>query len=63
VGGSTGEVRGETKVKTYLRCVEETKDWLEGSWHPHPSFKKERKRLMERNQDTGEWVLRFRFHT
>jgi hypothetical protein len=60
VGGFWSEVRGDTKVETYLKYV----DKCEGtpfSPHPHPRYKKSCYREMERDPETREWVLRYRF--
>ncbi len=63
MGGSTGEVRGDSKIETYLEYEALTKDETDGSWNPNPAAKKECKRLMRKDPDTGEWVLAYRFHT
>lgn len=62
MGGSSGEIRGKTKIETYLRYAEQAEK-QEGSWHPPVQNKKECKRLMEKDPGTGEWILRFHWHT
>jgi hypothetical protein len=62
MGGSVGEVRGSTKIETYLAYVEEAED-DQGHWDPPVRLKKVCKRLMEKDPETEEWVLRYRWHT
>jgi len=54
MGGAYGEVRGATKKEATDR---------EGSWYPDPAHKKDCKEEMERDPNTGEWVLRYHWHT
>ncbi len=63
MGGMFGEVRGATKIATYLNYDKQRKDWTEGTWLPEPTHKKACYREMERDRENGEWVLRFHFHT
>ena len=62
MGGAYGEVRGATKIETYLRYLKEATD-REGSWYTDPAHKKDCKEEMERDPNTGEWVLRYHWHT
>jgi hypothetical protein len=65
MGGMRDEVRGPSKIETYLKYV----DVVEGfggmfqEHSPDPKNKKGCKRLMVQDPDTGEWVLYFRLHT
>ena len=65
MGGMNGEVRGQSKAETYLKYVEEVDGFGDTfqERHPDPKYKKECKRLMVRDSETGEWVLRFHLHT
>jgi hypothetical protein len=63
MGGMGDEVRGRTKIETWLRFKREnrsdeppyemTLDW--------PRNKKETYEMMQKDADTGEWVLRYHF--
>ena len=61
MGGYWGEVRGSTKIETYLAYVEQCEGWP-GTHDPDPSGKKWCYRQMERDPQTGEWTLRYRAH-
>lgn len=63
MGGMWGEVRGRTKIETYLKYVEDCEGKEEWSKDPDPAGKKYCYRQMERDEDTGEWVLEFHLHT
>ena len=63
MGGSIGEVRGRSKIETYLEYESLIEKGSEGSWDPRPAAKKECKRQMRKDPDTGEWILAYRFHT
>jgi hypothetical protein len=60
MGGYNGEVRGSTKIETYLKYVERCEDW-ELEHKPEPKHKKLCKRLMVWDQTHEQWVLKFRF--
>lgn len=60
MGGMWGEVRGATKIETYLKYVEECEGWPLAH-NPDPKYKKWCKRQMERDPETREFVLKFRF--
>ena len=65
MGGMSAEVRGPSKIKTYLEymeLVEEYGDMFQDH-NPNPGNKKLCKKLMVQDPDTGEWVLYFRLHT
>lgn len=65
MGGTRGEVRGKSKVETYLKYV----DLVEGYGDtfpdriPDPAHKKHCKREMVLDPQTEEWVLYYRLHT
>jgi hypothetical protein len=60
MGGYGGEVRGSTKIETYLRYVEKCEEWdLDHS--PEPKNKKFCKRWMTWDEARKEWILEFRF--
>ena len=65
MGGYTGEVRGLSKIDTYLRYVEEVEGFgaTFQSHNPDPKYKKECRRRMIQDPHTGEWVLPFHLHT
>jgi hypothetical protein len=60
MGGYSGEVRGSTKIETYLRYVEKCEEW-ELDHSPEPKNKKFCKKSMIWDQSKAEWVLEFRF--
>jgi hypothetical protein len=62
MGGASGEVSGKTKIETYQRYIEQAEK-MEGSWDPPPRLKKICKSLMEKDADTGEWILRYHWHS
>jgi hypothetical protein len=65
MGGTSGEIRGKSKIETYLKyteMVDNHKDIL-GDAHPDPKYKKICKKLMLQDQHTGEWVLQYHLHT
>ena len=59
------EVRGPSKIETYLKYGELVDGYGETfqSHIPNPKHKKLCKSLMKQDSETGEWVLRFRLHT
>lgn len=64
MGGRYGEVRGSSKIETYLEYVHqvERSDMLPHN-NPDPRYKKQCKREMVQDPETGEWVLAFHQHT
>jgi hypothetical protein len=65
MGSIHGEIRGESKIETYLKYVDEIKKWG-GTFNEHfpdAKYKKVCKNLMEQDPKSEEWVLRYRFHT
>jgi len=62
MGGTSGEVRGDRKIDAYLAYVEKCEAW-DGDHSPEPQYKKCCYREMERDDETGEWVLWYHFHT
>jgi hypothetical protein len=65
MGGMTDEVRGRSKIGTYLKYVKLTEGFGETfqDRDPDPRYKKVCKREMVQDPDTGEWVLHFHLHT
>lgn len=65
MGGIHGIVRGNSKIDTYLKytmLVEEQGNGLLDR-NPDPENKKGCKKLMERDPETGEWVLHYHLHS
>ncbi|WP_435102051.1 hypothetical protein [Arhodomonas sp. AD133] len=65
MGGTHGEIRGSSKAEAYQKYVELV-DGFGGTFesrYPDPKYKKECKRLMVEDPDTGKWVLRYPLHT
>ena len=65
MGGMHDEMRGSSKIKTYLKyaeLVEEFGDTFQDH-EPNPNNKKLCKKLMVQDPYTGEWVLPFRLHS
>ena len=65
VGGFSDEVRGRTKVETWLNFQKEKRKTLakydmECRW---PVTKRDAYAQMLKDPETGEWVLRYNFHT
>ena len=65
MGGMTGEVRGQSKIETYLKYVAEVEGFgdMFQEHDPDPRNKKKCKSLMVQDPETGEWVLRYHLHT
>lgn len=63
MGGAFGEVRGRSKIEAYLKYAELADGGVFGTRLPDPEHKKECKRSMVQDPDTGEWVLHYRLHT
>lgn len=65
MGGTRGEVRGNSKIEAYLEYSELVDGYgdLFQTHIPDPKNKKLCKRLMDQDPETGEWVLRYRLHT
>ena len=65
VGGVSGEVRGKSKIETYLKyvvLVDEQQSFFEEQ-SPNPKHKKVCKAAMVQDPDTGEWILRYHLHS
>ncbi len=65
MGGTVGEVRGQSKIETYEKyadLVEHVGDTF-ADRYPDPAYKKFTKRQMVQDPETGEWVLSYRLHT
>ena len=65
MGGTSGEVRRQSKIEAYLKFAEEVEGFGETfqEHNPDPRNKKLCKRLMVQDPVTGEWVLHFHLHT
>ena len=65
MGGFSAAVRGKSKIETYLNYVREVEKWgsTMNSHEPDAKYKKVCKSLMKQDSETGEWVLRYHFHT
>ena len=65
MGGLTDEVRGSSKIETYLKYAELVEGFggVFQDHHPNPEHKKLCKKEMVQDPTTGEWVLRFYLHT
>lgn len=64
MGGRYGEVRGSSKTETYFKYAREIErsDILPHA-DPNPRYKKQCKREMVQDPETGKWVLAFHQHT
>jgi hypothetical protein len=60
VGGYRGEVRGSSKIKTYLNYLKKCESW-ELTRIPDPKCKKYCKKQMMWDAEKREWVLRYHF--
>lgn len=65
MGGLSGQIRGKSKIETYLKYKEQVEQWegLFEDQQPDPKFKKHCKSLMFQDSSTGEWVLNYHLHT
>ncbi len=66
MGGMNGEVRGRTKIETWLKFQKERRKIrarFEGLHLRWPSNKREALEQMQKDDTTGEWVLEYNFHT
>ncbi len=65
MGGTSGEVRGRSKIDAYLKYAGEVEGFGDTfqDHDPDPRDKKLCKRLMVQDPETGEWVLSYRLHT
>ena len=65
MGGTRDEIRGKSKAEVYAKysaLVEQTKH-IFGDQYPDAKHKKVCHKLMEQDPNTGDWVLRYHFHT
>jgi len=64
MGGMSGQIRGKSKIEVYLKYVEEA-ERCAGVFEDvyPPKNKRACKSLMVQDQETGEWILRYRWHT
>ena len=65
MGGTVGEVRGRSKAEVYYRYRELVDDFGDTflDRYPDPNGKRECKRLIVQDPDTGDWVLHYHLHT
>lgn len=65
MGGTRGQVRGKSKIETYLAYVDLVEANAETflDRNPDPAFKKFCKHEMVQDVETGEWVLHYHLHT
>ena len=65
MGGMTNEVRGSSKIETYLKYAGLVDGYGETFQFHNPDSKNKKlcKSLMKQDSETGEWVLPFRLHT
>lgn len=65
MGGMNGDVRGQSKIETYLKYVKIVEGFGDTfqECHPDPKSKKGCKKLMVQDPESGEWVLNFHLHT
>jgi hypothetical protein len=65
MGSFRGQIRGISKIDVYLKYVAEIKKWngTFNSHNPDAKYKKVCKNLMEQDSESGEWILRYHFHT
>jgi hypothetical protein len=63
MGGTYGEIRGQSKIEVYLEYLEMTKDTIFETKIPDPEYKKHCKNLMVQDPETEEWVLHYHLHT
>lgn len=65
MGGTSGEIRGNSKIDVYLEYKELTESWCDTflSRDPDPQYKKYCKKSMVWDPDTGAWVLYYHLHT
>lgn len=59
--GTGGEVRGKTKIQTYIKYKERCESWP-GSHAPDPDGKKYCYKCMEWDDRREEWVLPYFWH-
>jgi len=66
MGGIFDEVRGPTKIATWLKYARRIRPGILARWEMteyFPGTKKEAYRRMEWDEETQEWVLKYHFHT
>jgi hypothetical protein len=65
MGGTHGEVRGRSKIEAYLNYVELIEGFgaVFNDHFPDAKRKKACKNLMTLDPESGEWILRYHFHT
>jgi hypothetical protein len=66
MGGESGEVRGKTKIETYVKYVEYCESWAGGAGCtqcPESSYKKVCYKEMQWDPAREEWVLQYHLHT
>ena len=63
MGGTYGEIRGQSKIEVYLEYLEMTEDSIFEMKIPDPEYKKHCKRTMVQDPEAEEWVLHYHLHT
>lgn len=65
MGGTAGQVRRKSKIETYSAYVDVVEGYGETfqDRSPDPVNKKQCKREMVLDLETGEWVLHYHLHT
>jgi hypothetical protein len=66
MGGIRDEVRGPTKIATWLKYHRRIRPAILARWDMteyHPGTKKQAFRDMEWDEKAQEWILRYYFHT
>jgi len=63
MGGTSGTVRGKSKIETYVKYAEIAESDMWGERVPDPHDKKGCKKEMTWDPQTGEWVLHYHLHT
>jgi len=60
MGSFRGEVRGSSKIETYIKYLEVSESW-DLTRHPDPKCKKFCKKQMEWDPVKKEWILKYHF--
>ena len=63
MGGTYGDIRGQSKIEVYLEYLKMTEDILFETKIPNPEYKNHCKRVMVGDPETEEWVLDYYLHT
>ena len=60
MGSFRGEVRGNSKVETYIKYLKVSESW-DLARYPDPKYKKFCKKQMEWDRVKREWILQYHF--